>query len=128
MKVRGLDGRDYSWRPKSRPSKRISQGHLRCRKLLASLFPLDSRLEEVSLPGSKGLTADFVLPHRKLVVEVHGRQHYEYVEHFHRNGLGFLDAQHRDRNKQRWAELNGFTYVDLPDDEDDGEWTKRIFG
>ena len=126
MKVKGLDGREYNWPMKSSPKAKCSKGHQRARELLARLFPLEPRLEEVPLPGSRRLRADFYLPVSKLLVEVQGRQHGEFVGHFHGHGSGFLNAMGRDSRKRDWCELNEITYLELPDSEDDAAWRKRI--
>ncbi len=131
MKVVGLDGRNYNWplhnrSPLGSDPTRRSSGHLRARALLEALFPSDRRLEEVPLPGTGGLRADFVLPGRRLVAEVQGRQHGAYVPHFHRTEVGFLGSLGRDRRKAQWCELNDLTLVELDDDESDEQWRERI--
>lgn len=128
MKVTGLDGRSYQLRLVCGASRQASTFHVRARNLLETLFPFDPRHEEVSLPGSGGLTADFLLPRQRLVVETHGQQHYAFSLHFHGTERGFLDAKQRDRNKARWCELNQFTYCELPHYEDDDQWRNRIVG
>jgi len=126
MKVKGLDGRIRNWKMKSNPSKSPSSYHLRARTLLERLFPLEPRLEEVSLPGSKSLRCDFYLPKRKLMVEVHGEQHYGFVQRFHEAFLGFLKSKQRDENKIEWAEINGIDLIELPHYETDDEWKRRL--
>jgi hypothetical protein len=130
MKVQGLDGRTYHWSLKGHvplgSEEAGSEYHARARMLLAQLFPADRRLEEVGLPGSGDLRADFYLPARRLVVEVHGRQHYEFVAFFHKTFFGFLQHQRRDLEKQAWCVLNALTYCELPYDESDPEWSRRI--
>ena len=124
MRCVGLDGRDYHWDwpvNERNPDKECSTHHEQARTLLQRVYPLDRILEEVYLPGSNGLTADFYLPHRKLLVEVHGRQHYEYVHHFHGNYLEFLAGKKRDANKRLWCNMNQITYLELPYDRT-GEW------
>lgn len=64
--------------------------------------------------------ADFILPSRKLAVEVQGRQHATYVPHLHGSKAGFAKSQLRDRNKRAFFELNGITLVTLDDDRTDG--------
>lgn len=122
MKVH-WNGREYSWRPKGK-KREGSSYHRQARELLAELFPLELRLEEVSLPGTR-LTADFYLPGRKLLVEVHGEQHYCFTGHFHEFKLDFYKGQHRDTIKKQWAETNGISYVELPYDKEE-EWTKLL--
>jgi len=128
VKIVGLDGQEYAWRPRTNPSEKPSANHMRARQLLEKIFPFDQRLEEVWLPGTGGLEADFYIPPRKLLVEVHGEQHYQFVPHFHRHKLGFLKGRGRDNRKRRWCELNGITHVELPHDETDEQWTGRVLG
>ncbi len=130
MKVKGLDGREYPWslpQPVVGDNPAKSEGHRRAKKVLKGLYPLDRLLEEVGLPGCPTrLTADFFVPLRKLLVEVQGRQHEEFVPHFHGSREGFAASRRRDNDKRKWAELNGLTLVELPDDESDEEWRERI--
>lgn len=135
MKVEGLNGREYVWnfskyhKRKKRGGK--SKHHEAVRALLLELFPSERYYEEVTLPGTrtragdKLLFADFFVPGLSLVVEVHGRQHYEYVPHFHKTKMGFVNAKRRDREKKEWCELNGFAYAELPYNEED-EWKTLI--
>lgn len=131
MRVIGTDGREYVWKldgrcPRADDTRARSSNHLRARVLLANLFPFDRRLEEVPLPGSGKLSADFVVVGRQLMIEVHGEQHYRFVAHFHGDTTGFVRAQNRDDRKREWCGLNGFTYVEFPHSESDQQWTERI--
>lgn len=126
MNVKGLDGKSYKMQLVSQPKDEPSQYHLRCRALLAALFPFDQRLEELYLPGSDGLTADFYLPSRRLAIEVQGEQHSRFVPFFHRHRLGFMQSQIRDGKKKAWCLLNSILLVELPYDERDDEWATRI--
>ena len=127
----GLDGRTYQWNFCRRTvtedqTRGKSSPHLLVRDLLRRLFPYETRLEEVRLPGSGGLTADFYLPSKKLMVEAHGRQHFEFVPYFHTDQLGFLKAHQRDLQKQNWCERNDIAYCALPDDESSSQWEYRL--
>lgn len=42
---------------------------------------------------------DFYLPRFNTVIEVNGRQHYEFAPHFYKQRRDFLTAQLRDRRK-----------------------------
>ena len=57
---------------------------------------------------------DWVVLDLKLVVECHGKQHYEPVELFLREGLSFKERQRIDLQKQEAATEAGFTYVVVP--------------
>jgi hypothetical protein len=131
MKVLGLDGRQHTWYlvghvPPKDSERPRSTLHLRARALLYKLYPSDRILEEVPLPGSEGLFADFYVPQRKLMIEANGAQHYGYISFFHGNQLGFLESKKHDTNKRSWCKLNKITLVELPFNEDDNEWRDRI--
>jgi hypothetical protein len=131
MNVIGLDNREYVWNLKSRKRTNVSKGHARARDLLHIMFPCEIIVEEITLPGSRmnggnNLIADFVLPKRNLLIEVQGEQHYIYNNHFYNNKLEFARAKARDKNKQRWCEVNDIILIQLPDKETDNEWKTRI--
>jgi|688.fasta_scaffold269464_3 hypothetical protein len=126
IKVKGLDGREYSWNLVSylNNNRNPSSLHLEARELLHTKYPFDQILEEVNLPGSN-LIADFYIHSKKMIVEVHGQQHYKYNAHFFKTRGDFLQAQKRDKEKVRWAELNGITLVALPYNEREN-WERII--
>lgn len=132
MKVVGLDGKTYTWKLVGHTVRGSdaagSSYHKRARKLLSQLFPSDIILEEVALPGTKGLRADYVLQNGKLMVEVQGRQHRVFVGHFHKHGLGFLQSLERDQKKREWCERNGIRLVSLQYDDTDERWRDQILG
>ena len=131
MKVIGLDGRSYPFPPSGRmPKENDSQSrstlHLRAREILRKMYPTERPLEEVTLPGTNGLAADFYLPSYKKVVECHGRQHYNFIGHFHGNRLNFLQGRRNDARKQEWCEINSIQFIELPYNETDDEWKQRL--
>ena len=109
-----------------------SSHHLRARGLLSELFPFEKIYEEVTLPGSKTIStgllyADFLIPNRNIIVEVHGKQHYEYTTHFHKTKADFMKSRKRDKKKIEWCELNDFTIIILPYNREE-EWKTLITG
>jgi len=129
VKVRGFDGREYNFPKKhklKKEQKNSSKLHIRTRKLLKRIYPFDIILEEVFLPGSGGLRSDFYLPHRKMIVECHGQQHYNFIAHFHGNKLEFFNYINNDKKKVEWCEINNINIVELPYNESDREWEQRI--
>ncbi len=137
MKVLGFDGIQKTWNltkyvPSKNDKRHRSKNHLRARALLRELFPRDTILEEVSLPGSKTQTrnsilfADFYIPNRDLIVEVHGRQHYEHVPFFHKTKLDFYKAKARDRDKADWCSINNIKIVALKHSDNDDDWKRAI--
>lgn len=131
MKVKGLDGREHPWSLGGLAVGKIdsverSGLHLRVRTLLKSLFPTEPILEEVPLPGSGSLTADFYLPVRRTIVEAHGPQHLQYVAYFHQNRAGWARQRRNDQNKIAWSELNNLRLVALHHNEDLQTWTDKL--
>ncbi len=130
MKVIGLDNLEYSWNPKSGGGKR-SKLHQKAKEVLDSCFPYDRILEEVSLPGTrtvknKSLRADFYIPNRTLIVEVHGQQHFKFNSFHFKDKLSFFRAQARDRSKAEWCSINDIRMVQLNYNEDEDEWRNKI--
>ena len=136
MKVTGFDGREHALTFKrfrgnsSRDNK--SSHHIRARELLSELFPYQRIYEEVTLPGSKTIStgllyADFLIPNKYIIVEVHGKQHYEYCSHFHKTKADFMKSRKRDKKKIEWCELNDFTIIVLPYNKED-QWKNLIIG
>ena len=134
MKITGLDGKEYNWNPsgKESSSKKRSNLHKKAKKLLDILLPYDRILEEVSLVGTNNgirrgtLRADFFIPNRDLIVEVHGEQHFKFNKFFFGNKLAFFKAQARDRDKKEWCRINDIKIVELNYDEDENDWRRKI--
>jgi hypothetical protein len=127
MKVIGLDGREYDWKPSSTHGKR-SNLHQRAKEVLTSTFPHDNIIEEVPLTGTgkPPLRADFYLPSRNLIVEAHGEQHFVFNKHFYSSRADFLRAKARDSKKIEWCELNEIRIVSFDFDESEEEWEAKI--
>jgi hypothetical protein len=135
MKVKGLDGKEYKLSLTGKvvvnDNRARSAGHLIARKLLNELFPFDPPYEEVTIPGCGApLYLDFLLPARRLAVEVQGSQHRKPSKFFQGGQAGFLKQQARDKKKIEWCELNGLILVELNDDRTDGwrELLNNAFG
>lgn len=67
-------------------------------------------LGEWRIPGTK-LRLDLVNVSDGLLVEVDGDQHASYNPHFHGSLSGYRASIKRDLQKDRFAELNGWTLV-----------------
>lgn len=81
---------------------------------LKEIFPhARIREEEYVLFRNQRLFLDIFLPQYGLVIEVHGRQHDEFVEHFHGNAKGFREYKRRDSLKEEWIAEKGYTLVAL---------------
>ncbi len=59
---------------------------------------------------------DFYLPISKTLIEYHGKQHYQFTKHFHKNYKGFMKRIISDFEKKHFALKNGFNYIELNGD------------
>lgn len=115
MKVIDFKGNKHTWPPRghvtmndeTRPRSAL---HLTVRNVLKSKYPLDIIMEEVPLPGTR-LVLDFYLPRANIAVECQGKQHIEQTNFFHKDKLGFINSQVRDRQKADWCELNNIKLI-----------------
>ena len=137
MKAFGFDGRERVWnlsgkKPKKNSKRNCSKLHVRTRTILQELFPTYRILEAVKLPGSQTSTrksvlyVDFFIQEKKLVVEVNGRQHYEFVPFYHKTKRDFYKSKVRDKDKQEWCDINGLDMVSLKYTGTDDEWRETI--
>ncbi len=127
MKIIGLDGKSYPFPLKEADivDESRSSGHKKALDFAHTFFPFDKIFQEVSLPGSGGLTADILIMLRRVIFEINGKQHYQHIPYFHRTLADFQKAKQRDLDKIRWANLNGFYLVEL-DDRDHSDWEIRV--
>ncbi len=88
------------------------------RETLAEAFPNTLVKEElyINYRGTR-LFFDFHIPTLNILVEVQGRQHHEFVEHFHGTASNFRAAQKRDRLKVDYALDEEKTLVTIDHDE-----------
>lgn len=131
MQVRDLDGNSHTWNLTGHMAYGTfnkSDLHLRARTLLNEIYPTLQVLEEVPMNLRKGvvLYMDFYLPLKKMCVEVHGEQHYKFIQFYHHNMMNFVKAKKRDREKEEWCELNSIRYVALPFNQTDLQWKDLI--
>ena len=131
MKVKGLDNHEYNLKLKNNTRENCSKGHELARQILKEIFPSYIIYEEITLPGSKEKTqtkplyADFLIPNIRIIVEVHGQQHYTYSSFFHKDKLDFYRSKKRDQIKKKWCELNNFSYIELKYDRQ-SKWREDI--
>ena len=60
------------------------------------------------------------------MVEVHGRQHFEYISFFHEDRLAFHKAKARDRDKRVWCEINHIELIEFLFNESEEEWRGKL--
>ena len=133
MLVEDLEGKESKWSLDGkvvRTDKRHrSSLHIFARKLLYEIYPTLQILEETSVEVRryKKLYLDFYLPLRKLCIEVHGKQHYYFNAHFHKDRWGFIQSRRNDSEKEEWCDLNNICFIVLKYDEQDS-WSQQLGG
>ena len=135
IRVIGFDQREHKFNFAKNKSRKYLENksslHTKTREIIKELFPNLSVYEEVTLPGSKRigrsslLYADFFIPELMLIIEAHGRQHYQYCSFFHKDKMDFLNAKKRDLDKIEWCEINNIKIAVLPFDRKE-EWKQLI--
>jgi hypothetical protein len=132
MKVIDLNGHHSTWSLTGCSARakleHKSSYHLKARILIKEIFPTLQILEEVpiNIRRSETLYLDFYLPLKKMCIEVHGEQHYNFVKFYHTTKLDFLKAQKRDKEKQEWCLINGINYSALKYDESIEDWSNKL--
>lgn len=59
------------------------------------------------------LRMDFYIHDFKMCIEFHGRQHYEYVDWFHKTKENFLERIEKDRIKKEYCQNNDIKYIEI---------------
>jgi hypothetical protein len=73
----------------------------------------DIVVEELRVPATRW-RVDLLNLNKGVMVEVSPESSHSFNAFFHRGSLNrFKDALKRDLSKQRWAEVNGFSYIEL---------------
>lgn len=54
---------------------------------------------------------DFFIKELNVLIECHGEQHVKFVEHFHKDTVGFNRHKARDATKESYAAENNYTLV-----------------
>ena len=86
---------------------------------LRTLYPHHKIKEElyINFRGKKYFF-DFFIPELKIAFECQGKQHFEFVEHFHGNEDGFVMQKRRDRSKNEFCALNRIALVYIASEDD----------
>lgn len=97
-----------------------SRGQASLAAVIKKLLPREEIICEY--PIGDRLRLDIFCPKYQLAVEYHGRQHFEYIEFFHKDAHGFDEHYKRDMRKveickERGIALVVFRYNDLLTEE-----------
>lgn len=97
------------------------------------LYPYWKRhvvLEEFTVPRTRW-RMDLLNLTRKIAIEVSPGQHQKFNPFFHRNRPNFGAALQRDIKKEEWAIRNGFTFVEIYQEDIDNlsvQWFQDTYG
>lgn len=92
-----------------RKNKKLSRGHAALFAMLQKLLPNEKVVVEHHI--GERLMLDIYCPAYNLAIEFHGRQHFYFVEHFHKTLAGFRESQERDLRKEELCLDNGIVLV-----------------
>lgn len=88
-----------------------------CDQVIATVrdtFPgMKVKTEHFAKFKNQKLFVDIWIPQLNIAIEVHGRQHDEFVDFFHGNSDNFRASKRRDSLKEEWAAENGYIYLVL---------------
>lgn len=87
----------------------LSRGQAALTAMMRKLLPNEKIVTEEPLP--ERLRLDVYCPSYNLAAEYHGRQHFQYVQHFHGDKDGFFASQKRDERKAELCEEMGIALV-----------------
>ena len=104
----------------------MSDGSEQLLSIVQELFP-NQRVElEYNVAARGALFLDIYLPRLKIGFEFDGRQHFEYVEHFHGSRDNYLRAIRRDYEKTERCEELGITLIRMAYYEEMDRETVRL--
>lgn len=102
---------------------RVSAGEAECKKVLEDHFKKpftkcrpDFLRNTVTSSDTQthNMELDCYNEELRLAVEYNGRQHYEYVQFFHRNREAFYNQKYRDEFKRIKCREHGVTLIEVP--------------
>ena len=101
-----------NWDKKSR-----SKIQFKVKQFLRSYWQNHVVYEEFPVYGTR-MKVDILNATKKIAVEVNGRQHSSFNSFFHNNSRNkYLASIKRDVQKREWLEKNGFTVIEIEEDE-----------
>lgn len=83
---------------------------------LSELYPTQKIIYEFPLHEIHQ-RIDIYIPYLGIAIEYNGRQHYEYVEHFHKDLSGFHSSKLLDSKKYNFLVEKGIKLVYIPFDQ-----------
>lgn len=99
------------------PEREVSKPQGKVKAFLRPYWKHDVVLEELKLPKCL-LRCDLCNVSKKIIVEISPQStHLKFNKFMHGTLSQYLQVMKRDEQKRLWAEQNGFTFVELHDEE-----------
>jgi len=112
LKKKNVSSYLIDWDGKSRSKIQFST-----KQFLKQYWKTNIVYEEFPVYGSL-LKVDILNVTRKIAVEVNGKQHDSFNSFFHSNSrVKYLESIKRDVIKRNWLEKNGFTVIEIEENE-----------
>jgi very-short-patch-repair endonuclease len=94
---------------------------------IAQIYPHSQVAHDmpIKVRGGRVLFVDRVIRGARIAIEVDGRQHSEFVAHFHKDAGGFASHKERDALKEDWLDANGYTLIRFAHNEEISAETLR---
>ena len=90
----------------------LSKGERELGNLLKEEFPNNIIKTQAPIKwGKLILYVDYLLPELKLAIEYDGRQHLDFVPHFHKDKSSFTESKIRDQYKEEILEYLEYTLI-----------------
>lgn len=89
--------------------RKMSRGQTALTQTLKKILPNELIVNEYHI--GERLKLDIYCPGYKLAIEYHGRQHFDYVAHFHESYEDFVRAKERDERKIELCKENDIALV-----------------
>lgn len=96
--------------------KEVSKPQKRVKDILKQHWIGNRVCEEALIPSSR-MRIDLINFTQMVVVEVSPKGSHSYNEFFNKNRSNYLRAAKRDISKAAWAEMNGFRFVEINDED-----------
>lgn len=128
MIVQSLDGNTSKLKLNYTTYNHHSQLHEQAAILIHKLYPYISIAEEVpiEITRSKTLYLDIFLAKLDTAIEIHGEQHFKFIQYFHTTKANFYKQQRNDELKKQWCELNNIRLIELLYDRSIDEWSSEL--
>ncbi len=108
---KNVESRRVNWSGGSR--SKIQQ---KIKQFVHKIWLLDRVYEEFPVYGTR-LSLDLYNANRNIAIEIQGKQHTSYIEHFQRDRANFLHQLKKDEDKAKFCNINGIILIEIFEEE-----------